>query len=284
MNKQVAILGVNVDAITIAQAIDQIAALAKAPGASYVTKPYVEFMEQAYQDPAIRSLLNNSALVLPDGVALQWAAYYQTLPRPGIWQVARTGAQIVFAPGKLKAVIPERFAGVDTTWRLLQHCADEGLKVFLIGSPKGSSIDQTAAVITAKLPELPIVGTHPGELSGLQGQKLYDALAQNRIDLQPLAAAIHQSRADIILTGMGFPQQDVLNARLAQLCRHGVFIGEGGSFDYASFGGQVKRAPGMMRRLGLEWLWRLIIQPSRWRRQLAIPRFIWHVYQESKAR
>jgi N-acetylglucosaminyldiphosphoundecaprenol N-acetyl-beta-D-mannosaminyltransferase len=53
-----------------------------------------------------------------------------------------------------------------------------------------------------------------------------------------------------------------------------VVIGEGGSFDYNQLGGGIKRAPKWMRKSGLEWLWRLLIQPSRFRRQLAIPLFI----------
>jgi N-acetylglucosaminyldiphosphoundecaprenol N-acetyl-beta-D-mannosaminyltransferase len=62
-----------------------------------------------------------------------------------------------------------------------------------------------------------------------------------------------------------------------------VLIGEGGSFDYDQLGGSIKRAPAWMRKLSLEWLWRLIIQPKRIRRQLAIPNFIKQVRKEKRS-
>lgn len=282
MNKRVDILGVQIDALTIDQAVQRILALAGEKGASYVSKPYVEFMEAAFHDPALRELLNGSSLCLPDGVALQWAAYYQSYKRRGWWRVVQTGAQIVFLPGRLGSVLPERFAGVDTTWRLLEHCRDKGLRVFLIGSPAGSTINRAAEAIQQRLPGISIAGTVPGEVDGKRGMALYRGVNKGTVSLQPLIQAIRQSKADIILTGIGFPQQEALNAALAGRLDHGVLVGEGGSFDYDSFGGQRRRAPQAMRRVGLEWLWRLILQPSRWRRQLAVPRFIWHVYREGK--
>jgi N-acetylglucosaminyldiphosphoundecaprenol N-acetyl-beta-D-mannosaminyltransferase len=65
---------------------------------------------------------------------------------------------------------------------------------------------------------------------------------------------------------------------LSKHSAHGVFIGEGGTFDFESFGGERKRAPQWVQRVGLEWLWRLILQPGRILRQLAVPRFIYRVW------
>jgi N-acetylglucosaminyldiphosphoundecaprenol N-acetyl-beta-D-mannosaminyltransferase len=275
---KVDILGVRVDDLAINQAIDQIVALTKQPSAHYVTKPYVEFVEQAYHNHELQNLLNQAELSLPDGVALQWAAAYAS-GRHGALRLVKSLFAIVLNPSSVKMVLPERFAGVDTTWQLLSRCQTAGLKVFLIGSPVGGNIARTAEVIQERLPELKIVGTAPGSVSGLQGRALFRAVVEGSIDIKPLAKAIAESQADIVLTGAGFPQQDALNAALVKELSHGVLIGEGGSFDYNSFGGHQRRAPGFVRQIGLEWLWRLILQPSRWRRQLAIPRFIWHVYR-----
>ncbi len=71
-------------------------------------------------------------------------------------------------------------------------------------------------------------------------------------------------------------------ARLQEKLTHGVMIGEGGTFDYQQFGGKLPKAPGWVQKINLEWLWRLIRQPWRLKRQLAIPRFMWRVYQEGK--
>jgi N-acetylglucosaminyldiphosphoundecaprenol N-acetyl-beta-D-mannosaminyltransferase len=281
MAKRVDILGLEVDALTIDQAIDQIVRLTEQPGAHYVTKPYVEFVERAYHQPTLRRVLNGAALSLPDGVALQWAAAYSA-SRKGVWPLIASLFGIMTRPHSITTVLPERFAGVDTTWRLLERCERENLRVFLIGSPEGGAVDQTAAAIQRRLPGIMIVGTAAGTVDGRRGEALYQALIDGGADLAELTAVISESRADVILTGIGFPQQDTLNSILAGRLSHGVLIGEGGSFDYASFGGRRRRAPRLVRSIGLEWLWRLVLQPGRWRRQLAVPRFIWHVYREGK--
>ena len=72
-------------------------------------------------------------------------------------------------------------------------------------------------------------------------------------------------------------------ARLAPRLEHGVLIGEGGSFDFRELGGGIRRAPAPVRRLGLEWLWRLLREPSRLRRQLAIPQFVVLVQRRARA-
>jgi N-acetylglucosaminyldiphosphoundecaprenol N-acetyl-beta-D-mannosaminyltransferase len=71
-------------------------------------------------------------------------------------------------------------------------------------------------------------------------------------------------------------------ARLAGRLEHGVLIGEGGSFDFRELGGRIRRAPPGLRRVGLEWLWRLGREPRRLRRQLAIPRFVVAVHRQAR--
>ena len=78
---------------------------------------------------------------------------------------------------------------------------------------------------------------------------------------------------------MGFPLQEQVCAYLASHIGHGVFIGEGGTFDYEQFGGARPKAPATMQKLGLEWLWRLGLEPRRIVRQLAIPRFIYRIWR-----
>jgi N-acetylglucosaminyldiphosphoundecaprenol N-acetyl-beta-D-mannosaminyltransferase len=90
-----------------------------------------------------------------------------------------------------------------------------------------------------------------------------------------VAAAIAASGARLLFAGMGSPRQEYwLDEHLRQTAC-GVGIGVGGSFDVIA--GRVRRAPAFVRRVGLEWLYRLIKEPRRWRRQLALPRFVWLV-------
>lgn len=265
--KKYQILGVDVDGLTTSQAITYITDRAgdQTSPAIYVTKPYVEFLDRA-SDPEIRKLLNNSELCLSDGVALNWAAHYLYSGQHTVTRLLHSLAQIIFNPKAIFNLVPERIAGINFTWPLLEHCQKSGLKVFLVGTPKRQTIDYTVDVLRHKLPSINIVGTFPGDSS--------------RQD--ELLAKLSQAKPDIVLVGMGFPKQEEFMAAAITKLPHGVLVGEGGTFDYQQFGGTVKRAPRLIQKINLEWLWRLILEPKRIIRQLAIPRFIYKVYRQSK--
>jgi N-acetylglucosaminyldiphosphoundecaprenol N-acetyl-beta-D-mannosaminyltransferase len=277
------VLGVSIDAVTMADATRHICDLASNPDAPacYVTKPYSQFLDAAAADPAVRRYLNESELCLADGVALCWATVFRYGGANHWWRIITTGAGIVLRPRSAYRFLPEKFAGANATWALLAEAEKRGLRVFLMGSPKGSTLDNTVAAIHRRHPRLEIAGLAPGEAGGLRGAALRSAL-ENGLDVTPLARQIERSHADIILIGIGFPLQEALMSRLATTLRHGVMVGEGGTFDYRSFGGRTPRAPGWIQRLGLEWLWRLVLDPRRIKRQLSIPRLIWKVYREPR--
>lgn len=265
------LLGVQIDALTIPEAVDAIVGLAgpDAPSA-YVVKAHVEFLDSAWGDEELRGLLNGASLCLADGVAVAWAAHYLYGGRPGPLRLVRTLAEIVVAQPRIYDVVPERIGGINLTWPLLRRCAQDGLRVYLVGSPKGRTIEDTAAALRAALPGLVVAGCFPGEL---------DAERE-----APLAASLRESRPDVVLVGIGFPAQERLMATLRRALDHGVLIGEGGSFDYRLFGGRLARAPGFVQAIGLEWLWRLAIEPWRIRRQMAIPRYVAKVFRSGRSR
>ena len=269
--RRVDILGVPVDALTVAEAVDLVALRAadRTSPACYATKPYVEFLDRAAVDPEVRTLLQGAEWSLPDGVALQWAAAYLDGP-PGLGRLLGLLAAIVVRPEAVARVLPERFAGVSFTLPLLERCGRDGLEVHLVGSPKAQSIEATARHLRERVPGLIITGTSPGRS---------DESAQD-----VLTVRLRAERPDVVLVGMGFPRQERVMARLAASLDHGVLIGEGGTFDFIEFGGATRRAPHILRRAGLEWLWRLWLEPSRWRRQLAIPRFVVRVWRASARR
>jgi N-acetylglucosaminyldiphosphoundecaprenol N-acetyl-beta-D-mannosaminyltransferase len=265
MTAEVRIQGVRIDPLTIDTAIERIVERAADPSAAaaYVVKPYVEFFPPTAET---RRLLERAWLVLADGVALQWAASYRD-GRPGLLRLGRSLADIVVAPQRLAAPIPERFAGITFTWPLLERAAEAGLSVVLVGSPKEQSVEATAAHLTERIPGLRISATAPGRGAA--------------VEPDALAATIRSAQGDLVLVGIGFPRQERLIADLAGRLDHGVLIGEGGTFDYREFGGAIRRAPATLRRLGLEWLWRLLREPRRIRRQLAIPRFVARIHREA---
>lgn len=277
--------GVRIDALTMDEAAATIVqrATSRHQPACYVVKPYVEFMDQASRSPHLARLLNQSWLSLPDAVSLQWATTFLYGGKPSLWRVIKLGAAIVLRPATLRNYIPEKFGGSVFTWRLLEQCEQAGAQVYLIGSPKGGSIAITRSKIEARLPQIKIVGTRPGSLSGKSGPGLLRILNEKGVEAE-LVKDLISKRPDIILVGMGFPIQEEIMAKVAPQLKHGILIGEGGTFDYDSFGGVRRKAPQTIQRSGLEWLWRLMQEPSRIRRQLAIPRFIWSVYRSTRKR
>ncbi len=308
---KVNLLGVEVDAVTMKQAAAFIVARAadRSQPAGYVVKPYVEFLDRADEPVAvaqdgrtttIRALLNDAELSLADGVALLWAAHFlyggsqpgqkppAATPKPpvtrglrGLIRLKLTLLAIVFRPAALRKPLPERFAGTNFAWPMLEAAAAAatGLKVFLIGSPADGSIEQTAAAIRRQLPGVNIVGLLPGRDPAAGGRREVTTAW-----LDATAAALNAADPDLTLVGMGFPLQERVMAALAPRLSHGLLVGEGGTFDYESFGGRRPKAPALFQATGTEWLWRLILEPRRLKRQLAIPRFIWKIWRAGRNR
>jgi len=266
---RVRVLGVPIDPLTMGDAVERIAQRAAEPGSRpvYVLKPYVEFFGSR-AGAGLGEIFEGAWLSLADGVAVQWAAAYDRLPHHRTVDLVRSLAGIVLRPGSVAAVVPERTAGVTFTLSLLEECRERGLRVFLIGSPKANPIATTAQHLEGLLPGLRLVGTAPGRIDGGSEAVLVDGL--------------RRAAPDVILVGLGFPLQERLMARLAGRLEHGVLIGEGGSFDFRELGGRIRRAPPGLRRVGLEWLWRLGREPRRLRRQLAIPRFVVAVHRQAR--
>jgi len=156
------------------------------------------------------------------------------------------------------AKMRERVTGVELLELLCARAAQEQLPVFFFGGAPGVAAD-AAAILEVRYPGLIVAGTRDGFFTGEEIPSIVDA--------------IRASGARLLFVGLGSPRQEMwLAAHLREtVCPVG--IGVGGSFDVVS--GRVKRAPLVWRRLGLEWLYRLIREPRRFRRQLALPYFVW---------
>ncbi|MBV8150051.1 MAG: WecB/TagA/CpsF family glycosyltransferase [Candidatus Eremiobacteraeota bacterium] len=160
----------------------------------------------------------------------------------------------------------ERITGVELIDALAASSSLHDLRLFLLGGRDGVA-DHAASKLRERYPGVKIVGTRDG----------YFAVRES----DEVAAAIRASGANVLLAGMGSPRQEVwLSENLARAgCAVG--IGLGGTFDILA--GEVRRAPPLVRRLGLEWLYRLIREPRRWRRQLALPLFAYLALRETAA-
>lgn len=158
------------------------------------------------------------------------------------------------------ARLRERVAGVELIERLCARAAAQALPIYFLGGAEGVAAE-AASVLRARYPGLPVAGARSGYFREEESPAIVREIAQ--------------SGARLLLAGMGSPRQECwLAQHLRETCC-GAGIGVGGSFDVIS--GRIKRAPQPIRRLGLEWLYRLVKEPRRWRRQLALPRFVWLV-------
>ncbi|MDE2573107.1 MAG: WecB/TagA/CpsF family glycosyltransferase [bacterium] len=167
---------------------------------------------------------------------------------------------VVFAARLQGMPLHGRVAGVDLLERLCSQAAGEGWSVYLLGAAPGVA-EAAGAALAARHPGLRIAGARDGYFGEHEAQQV--------------AAAIHASGARILLAALGFPKQEYFLARWLAASGAAVGVGVGGSFDVIA--GRLPRAPEGFRRLGLEWLYRLLREPSRWRRQLALPLFVWLV-------
>lgn len=276
------ILGVQVDAMTISQSLEVVAGWVAKPAkhARIVIKPYVEFVAAARRDEGVAHMLNGADLSLADGVSLQWAASYlygQPGGKPGLLKLTRSLLSWVQKPAWRDQILPERFAGITHTKPLLDLAEKQGWRVGIIGGKDPKRVYQA---VSKRWPELRLVDTWTGYTMTTQSQDYTNWQADEQ--LGSILADIRTGNLDILLVGMGFPRQEYFMGAMKGEGLASVMIGEGGSFDYAELGGNKKRAPQAWRKFGVEWLWRLLLQPGRIVRQVAIPRFIWAVHTKAK--
>ncbi|MED3993303.1 WecB/TagA/CpsF family glycosyltransferase [Peribacillus frigoritolerans] len=166
------------------------------------------------------------------------------------------GVGIIMASKWLNQPLQERITGFDLMNELFRVADEKALKVYLLGAEE-SVIEAAALKVKELYPGLKLVGYNHGYIDIKD-----DTLPKSIAELEP----------DIILTALGFPRQEKWVSRHYALFNKGLFMGVGGSFDVLA--GKVNRAPVFWQKMRLEWLYRLIQQPSRWKRMLALPRFV----------
>ena len=229
----VEILGCRVDAVGRDEGIERIVAFANGKTPSLVVTLGVEMAMYARRDARFRAVVARAALSLCDTIGVLLASRLRGGP------------------------LRERVTGVDLIEPLAKRSAQTGdIRLFLFGGKPG--VAQLAATrLAERYPGVKIAGARSG----------YFADAESNA----IAAQIRSSHANLLLVGLGSPKQEFwLDTNLASTgC--GCGIGIGGSLDIVA--GTVQRAPQLWQRLGLEWLYRLVREPARWRRQLALPRF-----------
>lgn len=175
------------------------------------------------------------------------------------------GVGLLWAARRMGHPLPQRVTGSDGVPKIAARAAEAGWRLFLLGAGAGVAARAAQALIT-RHPNLLIAGVYEGSPAPEEEDDI--------------VARVNASGADIVLVAYGAPQQDKWIARNLPRLKAKMAIGVGGAFDFIA--GEVPRAPVWMREMGLEWLFRLIKQPWRWRRMTRLPRFVWAVWRQGR--
>jgi N-acetylglucosaminyldiphosphoundecaprenol N-acetyl-beta-D-mannosaminyltransferase len=225
-------LGIRIDSLPRSEALARARAFLFQEGQALVFTPNPEMLVKAQTDSSFREALNRGDLNLCDGRGIQ-----------------------LFAPEKV-----ERITGVDFMLDVCGLAENEGKSVFLLGTGNPVTLEKFEVALIAQFPKLEIAGTHVGPTITERATGELQV-----VDNASVLAHILKTKPAILLVAFGMGKQEKwLVEYLPLFPSVKVALGVGGAFDYVS--GSVPRAPLLLRKIGLEWLYRLLRQPRRLKR------------------
>ncbi|MFA5128619.1 MAG: WecB/TagA/CpsF family glycosyltransferase [Patescibacteria group bacterium] len=241
---KVNILGVQIDNLNKADVLDKVEKFLSDDRQHYIVTPNPEIVVAAQSDKEFLGIINRADLAVPDGVGLIFASRY------------------------LKRPLPEKIHGVDLMVDLCRLAEQKNYSIYLLGGGEGIA-KRAAEKLKEKFPGLRMAGAESGGI--ITDQKL---TVNNQV--------INFAKPDILFVAFGAGKQEKWIAKnLENISSIKIAMGVGGAFDFIA--GKIKRAPKWMRKIGLEWLWRLFMQPWRWKRILtATIKFSWKVIKNGK--
>lgn len=274
------ILGVQIDNLSFAQVLEQVERLLADGQPHYVVTPYAESIVAAQRDEEFRRAINQADLAVPDGISLLLAAKYLELARqlPAIsyqlrtlrllWEGLRVGWSVVFDQGYLD-VIKEEVKGTDLMLALCRLAAQKGWRVFLLGGWNGVA-GEAVAKLKKQYSNIAIEYT-----AGCA-----DVERESEEEWVQVKERLQQFKPDLLFVAYGPMKQEKWIAKNLSQLSSKVVIGVAGAFDMLA--GRRPRAPRLLRRLGLEWLWRLLLEPTRLGRiYRAVVVFPWLVFRST---
>lgn len=229
--KELQILGVGIDRLTLQQAAARLEALVEAGRPHQIVTVNLDFLRLAQRDPPFQAVLNAAALAVADGAPLVWASRLLGLP------------------------LPARVTGVDLVEAAAALAARRGWRIYLLGAAPGVAA-AAAAALQQRHAGLQVAGTYSPPFG-----------AASAAEEARMVGAIVAAQPAFLFVAFGAPRQDRWIHKQLPALAVPVCMGVGGSFDLIA--GRIPRAPGWMQRAGLEWLYRLRQEPGRlWRRYL----------------
>jgi N-acetylglucosaminyldiphosphoundecaprenol N-acetyl-beta-D-mannosaminyltransferase len=241
-NKKV--LGIKIDNDTKEQILEKIAKFIKRPeGFFHIVSLNPENLVVAHENNAFKEVFERTQIRINDGVGIVVAACL--LGIPGV----------------------NRTSGVDLMLELLKLANERRLRVVLIGG--GPKIADE--VVNCQKAKFPKVRFHA--FSGIQNIK-----NPKKEEEAKVLSIVSHFKPHFLFAAFGSPDQELWLYKNREKFKGVVCMGVGQGFDVLS--GKVKRVPLLLRKIGLEWLYRLITQPWRWKRQLRLIKFLWLVLRE----
>lgn len=244
MGNSIKIMGVRVDKVTLNSALEKVKGFLEGNSPRTIYTPNTEMVMVARKDDDLKDMLNKGDLVIPDGIGLVYASRIK------------------------KKALPERVTGYDLSVKMIELASKQGYRLFLLGGKEGVA-KEASNRLKSQYPHLKIAGYHHGYFKGAHIGYRGHQEEGNVIE------RINSSDTDILFVGFGVPRQEKwIHANKDKLkCK--VIIGNGGTIDHLA--GKLERAPEIYQKLGLEWLYRLIKEPWRIKRQMVLPLFVLHV-------
>lgn len=239
---KVNILGITIDNLTMTETLAKIETFLTDGKPHLVFTPNPEIIMRAQRDEDLKNIINSADLKTADGASL-----------------------VVCSKLFLGKPLKERITGIDLMQNLVEVAGRKGYRIFFLGGGE-KTVQRAADNLRSKYPEIKIVGLHHGYFSEAEDEKIIQA--------------IKAARPDILFVGLGAPRQERWLHKYKDQLNVPVAMVVGGSFDVLA--GLKKRAPEWMIKTNTEWIYRLLTEPKRWKRQLALPRFLWALYTRGR--
>jgi N-acetylglucosaminyldiphosphoundecaprenol N-acetyl-beta-D-mannosaminyltransferase len=225
--------GLKLHVVREAQCVERIVEVSAQGRGGWIVTPNLDHLRLLTRDAGLRALYARADLSVADGMPLVWACRLQRTPVPG------------------------RVAGSDLIWSLSAAASERGLSVFLLGGDPGTA-DEAAARLRSLWPTLRVAGTACPPPGFEHQDGAVDELARRLVAARP----------DLVYVALGTPKQELLIDRLRATLPAAWWMGVGAGFTFVA--GRVPRAPGWIRKLGLEWLHRLLHEPRRLARRYLV--------------
>lgn len=224
-------------------------------GGKQIVTPNPEMLLETQKNPEFRTALQNAWLSISDGIGILWASTVQEIARGNssfvkFIKAIFALATLAFYPKFCTKVFPERVTGTDLMESICAVSREHTLPIFLLGAKQGIA-EKVKEILEIRYRGVNIVGTFSGSPS--------------EDDFVAIQALIAETQPQILFVAYGSPSQELWIAEhLKKLKSVKIAMGVGGAFDFIA--GERKRAPRWMQKLGMEWLFRLLKEPSRWKR------------------